>query len=103
SLQDQGSSLQLPSPDKLQDGSFLTPRSAGPNHKRTLFTLQRALLQVPSPDAPDHLPTYLGLCLTGLPGNLRTLDNLPPKSSPILCSQTPHLSFPWRFSHLFLW
>ncbi|KAK5598610.1 hypothetical protein CRENBAI_007280 [Crenichthys baileyi] len=63
------SSLQLPSLDKIQAGSFLAPRSTGLKHKRTLFTFQCALVQVPPPSAPRHLLTHHGLSLTGLPEN----------------------------------
>ncbi|KAK5601905.1 hypothetical protein CRENBAI_019086 [Crenichthys baileyi] len=44
----------VPSLDKLQAGSSLALQSTGHNHKRTLFTLQRAV-QAPPPSAPRHL------------------------------------------------
>ncbi|MED6255009.1 hypothetical protein ATANTOWER_003470 [Ataeniobius toweri] len=109
-LQDQGSSLQLPSLDKLLAGSFLTPRSTGPNHKQTLFTLQCALMQVPPPGTPHLHLTHHRLCFTGQDPRTSFKDSKTNLSwiTYLLshlwsCAPRLHISLsPWRDSHLFL-
>ncbi|KAK5610918.1 hypothetical protein CRENBAI_024526 [Crenichthys baileyi] len=94
------SSLQLPSLDKFQAGSFLALRSAGHNFKRNLLTLQRAPGQAPPPSAHATFftpRTKLNWTSRKPPSSIHRLTYLeyyPFQFSLVSCSQTPHLSFP---------
>ncbi|MEQ2216403.1 hypothetical protein XENOCAPTIV_015710 [Xenoophorus captivus] len=88
---DSGGEMQ----NKLQAGSFLALRSAGHNHKRTLFTLQQGPVQAPTPFFTPW--TKLNWTSQRPPSSIHRLTYLGyyPLQFPLVsCSQTPHLSFP---------
>ncbi|MED6280566.1 hypothetical protein CHARACLAT_012074 [Characodon lateralis] len=94
------SSLQLPFLDKLKADSFLALRSASHNPKRTLFTLHKVPCK---PHHPAHNATFftpqtkLNWTSRKPPSSIHRLTYLgyyPLHFPLVLCSQTPHLSFP---------